>query len=345
MTDEHAERDVSAADEQALADLFASLTSDAPASEASPAEIIKLGRIEQQHVQGARIKRFKVARNVLVAAVLAALVVMIVPHLGAGSSESTAASSSVAGVRGAAGAAASGAAALPSAGPAPMQSAGSAPMQSAAAAPGNAASTSAAEASGAAPAGRASAAAPHAPMRVTPPMSAAPFGPAASSALSAGATVPGPAGTSKGVDSMSPEAASSAAASSTGCPPLPVEALAAFRSAFPPGYFGPVEPATHAGPCAALESRLPVVKQTVMVTVEVRRAAVGACLVTCELAGDAGVYVSDTSGRRYTLVGPIYVYANGYEVSVRTEGTGPNPTTPSFDQLVAGARAVIKTLG
>ena len=329
------DEDIPATDEQALTELFAALVADAPASSASPLELIKLGRIEQRRALDARIKRFKVVRNVLVAAALAALVVLIVPHLGSGSAESTAASSS----------SSSAAATFAAAG-------GSAPQQGGEVAAGSAASNAPVE-SGAASAGSSAAAAASGAAS-----SAGPAGPAISSpsAMSSGAAAPNASGATRGEVSRSSSTSASAAATSApassaaGCPALPAEALASFEAAFPAGYFGPVlSPfAQSSGPntrCSLFESRLPVVKQGVTVFVAVRRAPVAVCGIACRpRPGQAGTYVGD-SGGPLAYLSPLYVYADGYEVAVFTTRTGPSPVGPTFEQLAAGARAVIKTLG
>ena len=64
---------ISAADERAMHDLFASLVADAPASKVSPLDVVRLGRREARDALDTRIHRFKVLRNVLVAAAFAAV--------------------------------------------------------------------------------------------------------------------------------------------------------------------------------------------------------------------------------------------------------------------------------
>jgi hypothetical protein len=290
------EQDISAADQQALTDLFASLVADAPAFEVSPLEIVELGRIEQRHALDSRVKRFRVVRNLAVAAAVVAMVVLIIPHLGSSSSESTAAASS------------SSSAAAASGSPSP---------QAGVAAAGSAAGSG--NASGSA---------------------------AGSEAESAGGTSAAAASGAMSAAAPAAVAGSSASTSGAGCPMLPARALEAFETAFPIGYYGRVTPDSSAAPCVLFESRLPVVKQNETVTVAVRRAAVGACRQAgCEpVAGQPGVYGGDASaGPGVLVVGPFYVYADGYEVAVVSQRT-VSPIGASFDQLVAGARAVLGTL-
>lgn len=344
------------ADEQALVGLFASLVADAPASDVSPAVVVRLGKIEAHRALDARIKRFKVTRNVLVAAAAAALVVLIVPHLGSSSAAPTAASSSGnSGYVAAASAAApqqrrspagSGAAGSSAAG---SSAAGSGAAGSGAAGSGTAGSGTAGAVNGSAAAGAASSAAASGAMSSTPPPESG-----GSDLTRDSAQAPAAAGTSA-LSSAAPAAAPNsapagsaaeltAAATPAGCAPLAAKALAAFRSAFPSGYFGPAVVGAKSAPCDLFESRLPVVKRDVAVMVTVRRAAVGACRVTClPEPGQSGVFF-DASRNPFDLQA-AHVFAAGYEVSVVTRGTGPKPIGPSFDQLVAGARAVIRALG
>jgi len=92
--DGHQPDEVSAADERALSDIFASLVADSPACDVSPLAIVKLGQLDQQAALDKKIKRFKLTRNALLAAVLAGVVALLLPHLNGSPPSSTATGSS-----------------------------------------------------------------------------------------------------------------------------------------------------------------------------------------------------------------------------------------------------------
>lgn len=313
-------RDISAVDEQALTDLLASLVADAPAGQISPLEIIKLGRIDRRRALDTRIKRFKVLRNVLVAAAFAGLVVLIVPHLGASSSESAVASSR--------------SSSRSSSTPAP-----------AAAGPGAASAPFAASGSeeeGVAGAGSAAAASGVA----SGAMSAAASAPTRSGAARPDVvTTSGDSGQSSGhaADSSAASAASGApAVSGVRCAPLSAGSLVAVTSVFPAGSFGP---ATAATGCAESGANLPFAGSLLTSTarpgatlvVTVGRAGTGACVpVGCvrRPGANADAYAAPA--------GSVWVYGNGFQVLLETSGKFVRP--PTVDELVDAGRAVITTL-
>lgn len=351
---------ISAADERAVNDLFASLVADAPASEVSPLDVVRLGRRAARDALDTRIRRFKVLRNVLVAAAFAALVVLIVPHLGSGSSSSTAASSA-------------GAASVPAAAASAVrQPAGSAPapQQSGAAVAGGGAAGSAASdggssggaAAGSAPAGSAAAAGSDGSNGGSTSAAAGSTSAAApSAAMTSGAPVAAP-GAAPTPDSAKALSASSSAASAAGrsgpvtpgtesvvpCPPLTARSVVAVRSAFPAGYLGPAAAGsgcrTHGAAGAGTGASLAFAAHpAAKLTVTAVRAAPGACRpVGCELrSGTTDVYEAVPAGPSGGI--RVWVYGNGDEVMLRTSGTFAG--APSAEQLVAAGRAVIRTLG
>lgn len=349
-----------AADERAMTDLFASLVADAPASEVSPLDVVRLGRREAREALDTRIRRFKVLRNVLVAAAFAALVVLIVPHLGSGSSSSTAASSA-------------GAASVPAAAASAVrQPAGSAPARSGAAVAGGGAAGSAASdggssggaAAGSAPAGSAAAAGSDGSNAgSTSAAAGSTSAAAASAAMTSGAPAPAPApGAAPTPDSAKALSASGSAASAAGrsgpvtpgtesvvpCPPLTARSVGAVRSAFPAGYLGPAAAGsgcrTHGAAGAGTGASLAFAAHpAAKLTVTAVRAAPGACRpVGCELrSGTTDVYEAVPAGPSGGI--RVWVYGNGDEVMLRTSGTFAG--APSAEQLVAAGRAVIRTLG
>ncbi len=95
MTDDHDRgKREPMTDEEALTAMFASLVQDSPASEVSPERVLELAGSAQDAALERRIKRLKLGRNLLVAAVLVGLVVFVVPKLGHSSTASSATSSS-----------------------------------------------------------------------------------------------------------------------------------------------------------------------------------------------------------------------------------------------------------
>lgn len=304
---------LSASDEKALTDLFASLVADGPASEISPLAVIKLGRIDQRTALDAKIKRFKVLRNVLVAAAFAALVVLIVPHLGARSAESAASSSSASVAAAPAAAASKDYRALVTGSPA-----------------GSAAAGGAAAGGAAAPQARASSAGSESPASAAAAMSAA-----AAPAPTNGGVRPDTAAAPSGV--LAPSAAGAR------CPPLSAGSLAAVRATFPAGYFGA---ATAATDCAGSGSNRPVAGSVLTINtspgaalvVTVVRAATGACVPAgCvrRPSPDADTYLAPAGSS-------VWVYGNGYQVLLETNGKLVRPL--GIDQLVTAGRAVITAL-
>src|ERR1700712_4576706 len=91
--DDRSEREPTA-DEQALTALFAALVQDSPPSEVSPEAVIEQALQDHDAALDQRIKRLKLGRNLLIAAVFAGLVVIFVPKLGHLSSTATSSVSS-----------------------------------------------------------------------------------------------------------------------------------------------------------------------------------------------------------------------------------------------------------
>jgi len=333
--------DVGAADEQALVALFASLVQDAEPSGLSPLKVQELARNEARLATGQRERRFRITRNVLVAAVLAAAVVWVFPRLLPESGSSTTAGSSSA-------SAATSAAA-------PVASVADAPPPAAAtraAAPSSAAAGSSGRVGGALGEGtddrETSASAPgQGAGQVTSGSASAASSAAAASVPASGAAsgsagagaAPTPVSSAMSSAAATPDAGSAAG----GCRLLPGNAIAAVRAAFPAGYFGA---ATRVSTCGGYGAQLNAGSpEAVSVVVLVRKAPAGACRtsrsgVACpEEPVAAGVFRTMTAGG----APQIWVYGGGYEVFLSVAGRFPPKVEP--DRLVAAGRRVIEALG
>ncbi len=293
-------------DEQALAAAFAALVEESPPSEVSPLAVIRLA-MQQQRERTAR--RLRIGRNVLLAAVFVAAVVVVVPRLGHSSSTEAASSSSRAYAPYAPYAAAGSADQSAGSGtPAPV--AGDAPTAGSSAPAAAAGSSTSAAGSSAAASGGLSL-------------------PAAGSAAAAASAVAG----------RAPTVAPHTAQPASGCAVLPAKAAAAAKAAFPPGTFGAT---TTAPGCDLYGATLaPATPGGTTVTVRVRKAATGRCLhLAVPCAPTAGhAYQRAAAGSAPT----VWVYGNGYEVALTSTG-GPDDAAVAA-RLVAAGHAVIAALG
>lgn len=322
-------------DERALAALFASLVEHSPPSEVSPLEVIKLGTREKDADLDRRVRRLKVGRNVLVAAVIAGVVVLVVPHLGGGSSSTSAAnsnasaSSSSSEVRAAA--AASGSAG----------SSGFSSVQSGSAAggaiPGPAAGSSAAGTSSAAAAASAASGTSSAPAG-SPAGSARTGSAPASSAASSGGASSGSGAALSATDGQPHDT------SATACAVLPGKAVAAVRAVFPAGNFGAA--AAVPGCQSRYGVQLPIPADTgTLLTIIVKRASPGSCDLRTGLDAVCSPVAGSPNVFRQKIPGPttkLWVYGQGYQILLETADPG---LAASVDKLIAAGRAVITSLG
>ncbi|SDO46119.1 hypothetical protein SAMN04515671_1007 [Nakamurella panacisegetis] len=318
--DDDASENISAHDHQALTDLFAALTADAPPSEVSPLRVVKLGQAEVRAGVDRRIRRFRILRNIAVAAAVATVVVLVGSRIGGtSSSTSTAASSDyVAAV-------ASSTRSDLAAGVAPAGSSAAAAGSAAASAPASGGYRSDQESSrsnqsnGSAGAAAASSA---------PAGSPAAGGAAASSSSAA----------SWGSASARP-GSSAAAPTKTACPALPAKTIAAVRTAIAESSLR-VE-VVDGCETSSGQNSVPLSSGSAAdVLVNLRRAPVASCAkvqpVTCRaVAGTSGAYRS-VSGRV-----AVWVYGNGYEVYL-TPARSDSAIT--VDRLVSAGRAVVKVM-
>ena len=333
MTDQHgvggaddeigaADGDVSAADERALRALFAALVEDADPSGLNPLDVQRLARAEQRSSRERRVKRRKVTRNALIAAVLVGVVVLVAPHLSTSSSTTAAASS------------ASVAAAAPSDGRYAASATGAAGggVPRSAAADSSAAAASAPTNAGAGPRKATGGSAHGSSASSAASSSAAAAGVESSGAVDNGAlrTVTA---TSASAGSSGPASSGAASALSlASCPPLTGSALAVVRAALP-GYRGTVRIAS----CTTESS---AGSKPGSVTFAVSRSGSSACVATstacpqppaAPIPGIADVY--GFSG------GVVVTGSNGLTVTATATAGGPDRTA-----LIAAARALLKTL-
>lgn len=331
--------DVGAADEQALVALFAALVQDAEPSGLSPLKAQELARNEERRANGQRTRRLRITRNVLVAAVIVAVLVLVFPRLLPESGSTTA------------GVASSSASAAMSAA-APVASAAAAPPPAAAtraAAPSSAAAGSSGRVGGAlgegtddrensASAGPQRGAGTSAAASAASSGAAASGGPVPTSAPASSGVLAGAAGTA-GSSAMSSDAGGSAG----GCRLLPGKSIAAVRAAFPAGYFGAAaRVSTCGGYGAQLNAGSP---EAVTVVVLVRKAPAGACRTARSGGACPEEPVAAGVFRRMTAGGApqTWVYGGGYEVYLNVAGRFPPKVEP--DRLVAAGRSVIEALG
>ena len=317
--------DISAQDQQALTDLFASLTADAPPSEVSPLRIVKLGNAERNESIDRRIRRLKIVRNVAVAAAIATVVVLAVPKI-LGNSTSDSASAP------AQNAPAAAASAAPAAS-IPVAAAGSVSdpnLSGEFAVQGSTEASSAAAASGAA---APAASAPAASAPAAPPSAAA----AASSAASFAASSAG-SGTASSAAAASSGAASSAAGES--CDATSTRTEVAVRAALTANALA----LAGLSECSDRKQLAPEPTSSTAgtsenaVLVNVRKAPPSACGTTAPVTCHA---VTGASGAYRTTSGElaVWVYGKGYEVYLQPVIGGP-----SIDRLISAGRAVIKAL-
>lgn len=276
--------DISAADEQALRAMFAALVDDAAPSELSPLEVRRSATSENDATLDRRLKRLKFTRNALVAAALAGVVALLLPHLGS-TSTGTAASSS-----------------------ASAAAAGAIPQSAGAAADGSSAASSAPASGGASGSSAAGGAAP------APAVSSAAGSAASSGAMSSG-------GASGGSSAAGPSASSASASASSGvagCLPGSARWFAPVRAALP-GYRGTVRITS----CSVEDSRGSAAG-TVTFVVSTATSAVcqGAAAGGCQpvdgtpVPGTKDAYVN---GAAVTVVG-----ARGVSVTVTSAAGGPD---------------------
>lgn len=330
------DEDVSAADEQALRAMFAALVQDAEPSAQSPLDIQRRAKAEQRSTVDRRGKRLRYIRNTMIAAVLAGVVALVLPHLGSTSTETAAGASS----------AASAPAASPVSAAAASAAAGSYPGNAAAAGEGSSAASSAA-ASGAASGGLTAAG--DGPAGGAAAATAASSGAASSEAMSSGAGAAPSAGdaSSAGASSSAaaglPAPASSGAASSGPlasstsrgpCVQLPARALADVRAAMP-GYGGAIRITS----CTLQASMGPATGTATFAVDRSGRASCGQSVAACPVPAGAGARIGGTTDA-YDYPGGIVVTGRGGLIATATATAGG----PNRLALLAGVRALLQTL-
>lgn len=341
------DQDVSVADERALRRMFAALVQDAEPSELSPLAIQRQARSEQGSTADRRARRLRYTRNVLIAAVFAAVVAVVLPHLG-GSGSTTAASGSSSSSSAASAAASSGGAEVSgaAAGSYSGMAAGAGAASTSAAARAPAANSAAASgAASSAPAAGGDAAAGGAPAGSSAAGSAASSGAMSSGAMSSSAAA-APAAPSAGAtssDASSAGGASSAAASSAAaagsasrgpCLSVPARALADVRAAMP-GYGGAIRIAS----CALQDSIGPATGRATFTVLRSGPASCGVSVTACPAPPGAGARIGGTTDAYAHPGGVLVTGRRGLVVTVTSTAGGPDR-----EALIAGARALLKTV-
>ena len=314
--------------------MFAALVEDADPSELSALQVQRAAKAEQAAGLDRRIRRLKFARNALVAAVLAGVVALVLPHLG-GSRAVTASSAYSAASSSAAGGAAGGGyasdlsqkkhATAPAAAQVPASLAAVSPASAAAssAAAAGPADTSAVTSGAAGPAGFSTAGAATNAGSVATAGAGVTQGPSPGSSSALAAALPS--GSSASSSAGSAASGGAAAAGST-CVELPAgspeRALAELA-----GYSGTVTVVgctkqTHAGAGSGA------------LTFAVTRSIAGAC-------GSAPRRCVPVPGQTsaYSLPGLVIVYSSGLAVEITERAPAPQR-----DALIASARTLLTSL-